>query len=97
VVGVAELLDPHVLPRHVVLAVRRRQHDRPRPGELEQHPLEGRQAGRVQVLNHLNDGGRVEALQPPVSVDQRAVDEADAVSGVLGSRGGSYGIGFLRY
>ena len=39
------------LELHVVLGVRRRQHDRVRAGELEQHPLEGRQPRRVEVLD----------------------------------------------
>ena len=59
-------------------AVGRRQHDRPGPGELEDGPLEGREPGRVEVLDHLDHGGGVEPLQAPVAVDQRPVDQLEA-------------------
>ena len=82
----AQPLGPDVLPRHVVLPVRRGEHDRSRAGELEHGPLEGRQPGRVEVLDDLDNGGGIEPLQPPVPVDQRAVDQLDASRLPLGSR-----------
>ena len=39
-VGMSEAFGPDLLPHHVVLPVGRRQHDRTRPGELEEDPLE---------------------------------------------------------
>ena len=53
----------NALPGDVVLPVRRRQHDRPRPGELEERALEGLRsyyqrvdAGIMQMLGGLLKG-----------------------------------------
>ncbi len=70
--------DSDVLPRHVVLPVGRGQHHGFRTGELEDRPLERRQPGWVEVLGDFHDGSDIEPLQPPVQVDQRAVDQLDA-------------------
>ena len=83
-VGMAELCGQERLPGHVVLPVWRRQHDGPRPGELEQHPLKGRQPGWVQMLDDLDHGSGIELLQPLVPVQQRSVDQFDAIR--LGQR-----------
>ena len=75
VVGVAERPGGQRLPRHVELPVWRRQHDRAVPGELEEHPLERPQPGRVQVFDNLDDGGGIKPVEPLVPVHQRAVDQ----------------------
>src|SRR5207237_3429968 len=46
----------------------------------EQHPLEGRKPRRVQVLDNLDGGSRIETLQPLVAVHERAVDKPDTFS-----------------
>src|SRR5262249_36651308 len=53
---------------------------RPGPRELEQRALEGREARLVQVLDDLDDRGSVEAVETLVPVEQRAVDEPDALA-----------------
>ncbi len=66
-------------PRHVVFPVRCGQNDCPGPGELEQHPLEGREPGRIEVFYNLNNGGGVKAFQPLVPVHERSVDQLEPV------------------
>ena len=58
----------------------------PRPGELEEHALEGGEPRRVEVLDHLDDGGRVEAGEARVAVDQRAVEQLDAARAARSGR-----------
>ena len=54
--------------------------DRPRPGELEQHPLEGGEPRRVEMLDDLDHGRGVEARQPLVAVGQGALEQLDALA-----------------
>ena len=49
------------------------------PGELEQHALEGGEARRIEMLDHLHHGRGVEAGQALVAVGQRAVEQRDAL------------------
>ncbi len=72
------------LPFHVVFAIGRRDDDVLRFGALEQNTLEGSQAWRIQVFNHLHHGGGIEIGQPLVAVDERAVQQAQAF--LLGGR-----------
>ncbi len=74
VVGVTEFVGPDNLLGHLVLPVRGGEHDRLGPVELEQGPLEGREPGRVGVLDNL-DG--VELLKPLVPVGERPVEQFD--------------------
>src|SRR5438552_7820926 len=73
--GIAEAPGRQRLPLRVVVPVRRREHDRWRFGELEQHPLECGKPWRVQVLDDLDGGSGIETLQPRVAVHERAVDK----------------------
>lgn len=52
------------LPDHVVLAVGRGEDYGAGPGVLEDHPLECREPGRVEVLDNFDNGSRVEVRQP---------------------------------
>ena len=51
-----------------------------RAGALEYHSLERGQAGSVEVFDHFNDGGRVEAGQALVAVHERAVHQLDPLA-----------------
>ena len=55
---------------------------RPSPGRAYSKSTrsKARQPRRVEVLDHLDDGGRVEAREPRVAVDQRAVQQPDALA-----------------
>ena len=77
VIGMTELASAYRLPHDVVFPVRRRQHDGFRTSELEQDSFEGRQSWRVEVLDDVDDSSGVEALQPPVAVHQRSMDQSD--------------------
>ena len=70
-VRVPQLLRSHILPNDIVFAVGRRQHDRLGPGKLEYRPFERLQSRRVEVLDHFDQGGRVEALEPPIAICER--------------------------
>src|SRR5713101_344186 len=63
---------------HVVLNVRRRHHDRSRLREMEDNPLEGRQSGRIEMLDILHDGGGVISLKSLISIHQRPLEELDS-------------------
>ena len=63
VIGVAERPGGQGWKAHVILGVRRGEHNRARPGELEHDALEGCQTGRVKMLNHLDYRCRIEATQ----------------------------------
>ena len=75
VIGVPELAGRQRLPHHVVFPVRRRQHDRLRPGELEQNSLQGRQPRRIEMLDDFNNRGRIES-GPAVCRDRSATRES---------------------
>ena len=78
-VGMTKLPGGKRFPHLVVLAIRRRQHDRVGASELEQCPLEGAQSRRVEMLDDLDDDGRVEPGEPLVAIEKRAVQELHAV------------------
>ena len=75
-----ELARRQLLPLHVVLRIGSRQGDRLRPCELEQDSLEGCKAGGIEMLDHLDHGGCVEARQTCVAVHQRTVEQRDALA-----------------
>ena len=81
VVRVAERARRQRLPHAVVLRVRRRHDDAGRLRRAEHVGLERLQPRRVEVLDHLDQRGRVVALQALVAIGQRAVQERDARSG----------------
>src|SRR5262249_26843198 len=74
-IGMAETTSPECFPLHVVLPVRRGQHNGSRLGELEQHALEGRQPRRIEMLDEFDHGGGIETLQPLVAVGERAMEK----------------------
>ena len=80
VVGVTERARGQGLEAHVVLDVRRGDDDRLRPRELEHGTLERRQARGVEMLDHLDHGRRVVALDPPVTIRERSVQQADPLA-----------------
>ena len=80
VVRVPELARRQARPEGVVVAVRRRHHDGARPGELEDDPLQRRQPRRVEVLDDLDEGRRVEAGEAGVPVRQRPVQQLDTLA-----------------
>lgn len=68
VIAVAKALGWQLLLAHIVLSVRRGQHDHGRARELKEHTLEARQAMRIKVLDHLDHSGGIVACQPSVAV-----------------------------
>src|SRR5207248_2230604 len=80
VVPVTERSRRKALEPHVVFRVRRGQDDGPGTSVAEQGSLERFESRGVEVLDHLDHGGRVEALQPAVPVGERALDEVDALT-----------------
>src|SRR5207245_1473014 len=63
---------------HVVLAVRRRYHNRRRLSEVEEDALERGEARWIEMLDYLDDGRRVVAGEALVAIGERPVEERDA-------------------
>src|SRR5436190_12957366 len=74
VITMPELSGRQRVPDHVVLSIRRRQHDSLGFCELKQHSFQCRQPWRIQMLYHLNDRRRIESGQSFVPIDQRSVN-----------------------
>ena len=79
VVAVTELPRRQPLELHVVLAVRRRQDDRAR-SRIRTAPARSAEPRRVEVLDHFDDGRRVEPGQPLVTVGERGLEELDPLA-----------------
>ena len=75
-VAVAHLARRQGREQSVVLAVRRRDHDVARAGELEDHALHGGEPRPVQMLDHFDQSRRIEAVQTIVAIQQRALHRA---------------------
>src|SRR5262245_20531075 len=66
-------------PSHVVLRVRRRHDYRFRPRELERDALECRETRRIQMLDHLDDGGGIKPRESLIAIRQTSVQQRDAL------------------
>jgi len=80
VIFVTQLASGKRLKANIVLDVWRSHDHRLRPPVVEHNPLERREPRRVEVLDHLHTGRRLEALQLPVTVRQRTVDMFDRLN-----------------
>ena len=70
VVPVAQGAGGEGLEAHVVLEVGRRDDDVRRMGVGEHDSLEAVEAGLVEMLDHLDDGGEIESLEAPITVGE---------------------------
>ena len=77
VIGVAHLARLHTLEFRVVFPVRRGDDDQFRLGEAEHHPLDRIQPVEIDMFDHLDERRRVEALDPPVAIGERALCQSD--------------------
>ena len=77
-VFVPEFTGGQRFPFHVVFAVRGGDHDGLGLGAFEKNPLKGGQPGGVQMLDNFDDGRSIEAGQPLVAINERALHHAQA-------------------
>src|SRR5262245_15642754 len=80
VIAMAKAPRGQPVEANVVLAVRSRHDDRGGARLLEDDPLERGEPRRIEVLDHLDRGGRVEAGQALVAVGQGGLEELDALA-----------------
>ena len=78
-VAMTKLAGGQRFPFHVVFAVGRRDDDVLRFGALEQHTLERSQARGVKMFDDFHHRGGIEASEPLVTVNERAVQEAQTL------------------
>src|SRR5918995_1612871 len=81
VIGMAQAASRQTFEELVVLAIRGRQHYNSGPCRFKQDPLERRQPGRIEMLDHLDHSRSLKANQLPIAVGQAAVEEGDAAFG----------------
>lgn len=85
-VAVSKGLSRQTLEPHVVLDVRRRDDDDPRPGVREDDAFEAAKARRFEVLDDLDDRGDIEILQSAIPVGEGALKQLDALTAARGHR-----------
>src|SRR2546425_1018016 len=78
-VAMPKLTCREALESHVVFAIRRRHDDVPRLRALEHGALEGSEARGIEMLDHLDDRGRIVSLETAVTIGQRSMEQSDSL------------------